>query len=79
MQNSGNRKPAEFSRNHYISDEAEARAFIMGTVVCELIDSGNVISRKSVCCKLLARLEHCESPEEEHLYFRMIRSLFGRH
>jgi len=42
MHNSGNRKPADRFRNHYASDEAEARAFIMGTVVYELIDSGTV-------------------------------------
>ncbi|MCG7366285.1 biofilm development regulator YmgB/AriR family protein [Pantoea tagorei] len=58
-------------------EEADIKAFIIGSIVYELMNSERMINRKAICCKLLRRLECCESPEEERLYHQLIKLLFG--
>lgn len=61
-----------------LSDEAAIRYLTIGMIVCELIRAEKPVSRKSICCKLLKRLEQAQNKEEERLYYRLFRMLFGR-
>ncbi|AOE41590.1 hypothetical protein CBF17_022440 [Pantoea agglomerans] len=65
------------SKKH-LNDEASTRYLIVGEIVCELMKADKNINRKTLCCKLLRQLEHCESMEEERAHYRIIRMLFGR-
>lgn len=69
---------SQFLEKMNLSDENVVRSLIIGSIVCELMRSDKVISRKTICCKLVKRLELCESMEEERIYYRAIRMLFGR-
>jgi len=66
-------------RESNLSDEAAIRYLTIGMIVCELIRAEKAVSRKSICCQLLKRLEHAESKEEEKIYYRIFRMLFGRY
>ncbi|WP_336999014.1 regulatory protein YcgZ [Pantoea agglomerans] len=37
----------------------------LGTIVVEVFKSGRTLSRKTICLRLIARLEKASSPEEE--------------
>ena len=45
---------------------------ILGSVVSEIIQSGRTLNRKAICSKLLGRLQHVTSPEEEQHYHALI-------
>lgn len=66
-------------RDRHLSDEAAIRYLTIGMIVCELISAEQPVNRKSICCNLLKRLEQAESKEEEKIYYRIFRMLFGRH
>ncbi|WP_419149896.1 biofilm development regulator YmgB/AriR family protein [Pantoea agglomerans] len=69
---------SQFLEKMNLSDENVVRSLIIGSIVCELMRSDKVINRKTICCKLVKRLELCESMEEKRIYYRAIRMLFGR-
>ncbi|RPD96883.1 two-component-system connector protein YcgZ [Candidatus Pantoea deserta] len=66
-------------REQHLSDEAAIRYLTVGKIVCELMSAEKPINRKAICCKLLKRLEHAGCQEEERVYYRLIRMLFGRY
>lgn len=45
---------------------------ILGSVVSEIIQSGRTLNRKAICSKLIGRLQHVTSPEEEQHYHALI-------
>lgn len=45
---------------------------ILGSVVAEIIQSGRTLNRKAICSKLIGRLQHVTSPEEEQHYHALI-------
>ncbi|MEZ3498386.1 two-component-system connector protein YcgZ [Pantoea sp. KPR_PJ] len=65
-------------KDRRLSDEATIRYLTVGKIVCELLSAEEPVNRKSICCKLLKRLEHARCQEEERVYYRLIRLLFGR-
>ena len=50
----------------------------LGQVVVEILNAGQNVNRKSICTKLLRRLETASSQEEERHYHALISLLFGR-
>lgn len=45
---------------------------ILGSVVSEIIQSGRTLNRKAICSKLIGRLQHVTSLEEEQHYHALI-------
>ncbi|MGJ0479287.1 regulatory protein YcgZ [Pantoea agglomerans] len=45
---------------------------ILGSVVAEIVQSGRTLNRKAICSKLIGRLQHVTSPEEEQHYHALI-------
>lgn len=76
--------------NSYISDSANAiaqyfnKAILptqqetLGQLVVEILSDGKSLNRKSLCTKLLSRLDKAKSQEEEHHYHTLIGLLFDR-
>ncbi|BDH45312.1 hypothetical protein TUM12370_13560 [Salmonella enterica subsp. enterica serovar Choleraesuis] len=50
----------------------------LGSVIVELLRDGKRLSRKSLCTRLLGRLELAAGTEEEALYQNLIGYLFER-
>ncbi len=50
----------------------------LGQVVVEILHAGGNVNRKSICTKLLRRLETASTDEEERHYRALISLLFGR-
>lgn len=50
----------------------------LGRIVVEILRAGKNLNRKSICTKLLLRLEVASSAEEEKHYQELIRMLFAR-
>ncbi|WP_338564261.1 regulatory protein YcgZ [Erwinia sp. E_sp_B04_7] len=50
----------------------------LGQIVVEILRAGNTLNRKSLCARLLKRLEHASGPEQEQHYQELIGLLFGR-
>lgn len=50
----------------------------LGQIVVEILREGKNLNRKSLCTKLLRRLEISSSAEEEHHYHQLIGLLFDR-
>ncbi|MDF7629926.1 regulatory protein YcgZ [Erwiniaceae bacterium L1_55_4] len=50
----------------------------LGQIVVEILREGRSLNRKSLCTKLLRRLEHSSDSEEEQLYHHLIGLLFER-
>ncbi|MBN9929591.1 hypothetical protein HZD82_13280 [Pantoea agglomerans] len=51
---------------------------ILGSVVTEIISSGRSLNRKAICSKLIGRLQHVTSPEEEQHYHALIGLILDR-
>lgn len=49
----------------------------LGEIVVDILRDGRHLNRKSLCTKLLSRLEHASTPQEEHHYQMLISLLFG--
>lgn len=74
----------------YVSDSAAAIAQYfekatlptqqetLGQVVVEILSDGRNLNRKSLCTKLLSRLEKADGPEEEAHYHMLLGLLFER-
>ena len=63
-------------KNH--PDETTMYYRILGEVVWDLLKAKKSVNRKSICCKLLFRIQYCKSMEEERIFYHLIRLLFGR-
>ena len=50
----------------------------LGQVVVEILSDGRNLNRKSLCTKLLSRLEKADGPEEEEHYHMLLGLLFER-
>lgn len=50
----------------------------LGQIVVEILRAGGNLNRKSLCTKLVRRLELASSAEEERHYHILIGLLFGR-
>ena len=50
----------------------------LGQVVVEILSDGRNLNRKSLCTKLLSRLEKAKGPEEERHYHLLLGLLFER-
>ncbi|ORM65474.1 two-component-system connector protein YcgZ [Pantoea rodasii] len=48
----------------------------LGQVVVEILRSGRLLSRKTLCTKLICRLEQAKSKEEELHYQQLIGLMF---
>lgn len=48
----------------------------LGEIVTEILKDGRNLSRKSLCAKLLCRLEHANGEEEQKHYNALIGLLF---
>ncbi|MDQ1214746.1 regulatory protein YcgZ [Pantoea anthophila] len=51
---------------------------ILGGIVTEIIRSGRSLNRKAICSKLISRLQHVTSPEEEQHYHALISLILDR-
>lgn len=56
----------------FISTQQET----LGEIVTEILKDGRNLSRKSLCAKLLCRLEHATGEEEQKHYNALIGLLF---
>lgn len=77
-------------QNGYIPDTATAIAQYftkanmptqqetLGQIVVEILNDGRNLNRKSLCAKLLRRLDQASCPEEEGHYNALIGLLFER-
>lgn len=78
-------------QNGYVADSATAIAqyfekaalptqqeTLGQVVVVEILSDGRNLNRKSLCTKLLSRLERANGPEEEHHYHLLLGLLFER-
>lgn len=65
---------AKHSKNAYekLNDEA------LGRIVDEILSSGKLLSRKTLCMALLGKLEACNSETEKRIYNSLIRKLLHR-
>ena len=50
----------------------------LGSVVVEILHSGQTLNRKVICLKLMARIDKAVSPEEEEQLQALIELLFRR-
>ncbi|QKJ88620.1 two-component-system connector protein YcgZ [Paramixta manurensis] len=50
----------------------------LGQVVMEILRAGKSVNRKTICSKLLVRLEQAADEEMEKHYHELIAMLFGR-
>lgn len=50
----------------------------LGNIVVEILKDGRHLNRKSLCAKLLSRLEHASTADEERHYQMLIGLLFGQ-
>lgn len=50
----------------------------LGRIVVEILTSGNTLNRKSICTKLLSRLEQASNADEESHYQHLIGLLFEK-
>ncbi|MDZ7280074.1 biofilm development regulator YmgB/AriR family protein [Pantoea eucrina] len=50
---------------------------ILGSIVNEILVSGKVLSRKSLCYALLARIDQCEETEMKHHYAGLFKKIFS--
>ncbi|WP_165462009.1 regulatory protein YcgZ [Atlantibacter sp.] len=78
-------------QNSYLPDKgnAVARYFnkaalptqqeTLGQIAVEILKDGRNLSRKTICTKLLRRLEMASGAEEESHYHTLIGLLFERH
>ena len=75
-----NLQERNMQQNGHLADSATAIAQqeTLGQVVVEILSDGRNLNRKSLCTKLLSRLEKANGPEEEHHYHMLLGLLFER-
>ena len=79
MRQTGNRPTSASDIAHYFNKAVlPCEQETLGRIVVEILRAGKQLNRKTLCTKLLARLELATSPEEEQHYQKLIRLLFKR-
>lgn len=79
MRKDGSNPQAENDISRYFNDAAlPSQQETLGQVAVEILRSGRQITRKTLCTKLLRRLELSTSAEQEKHYQALIGMLFGR-
>lgn len=68
--------PVNDMARYFSSAALPSQQETLGSVVVEILRAGKNLNRKSVCTKLLLRLEVASSAEEEKHYQELIRLLF---
>ncbi|MEB5971008.1 regulatory protein YcgZ [Pantoea dispersa] len=64
--------------NYFSKATLPSQQETLGQVVVEILREGRNLNRKSLCTKLLRRLELAATTEEEHHYHQLIGLLFER-
>ncbi len=64
--------------NYFSKATLPSQQETLGLVVVEILREGRNLNRKSLCTKLLRRLELASTTEEEHHYHQLIGLLFER-
>lgn len=68
--------PVNDMARYFSSAALPSQQETLGRIVVEILRAGKNLNRKSVCTKLLLRLEVASSAEEEKHYHELIRLLF---
>lgn len=79
MRQSGHESDNAESIAHFISASSlPSQQETLGQIVVDILRSGETLNRKSLCARLLIRLEAASSQEQERHYHQLIELLFGR-
>lgn len=79
MRQSGHEPDNAESIAHFISSPSlPSQQETMGQIVVDILRSGEPLNRKSLCARLLVRLEAADGQEQERHYHQLIELLFGR-
>lgn len=77
-QNEYTQSPSEAMQQYFSQASQPSQQEILGQIVVEILREGRTLNRKSLCTKLLRRLEQAGNAEEEHQYHQLIGLLFDR-
>lgn len=64
--------------NYFSKASLQSQQETLGQIVVEILREGRNLNRKSICTKLLRRLELATEAEEEQHYHQLIGLLFER-
>ncbi|MCE0490699.1 two-component-system connector protein YcgZ [Pantoea sp. Mb-10] len=64
--------------NYFSKATLPSQQETLGKIVVEILREGRSLNRKSLCTKLLRKLECAQNTEEEHHYQQLIGLLFER-
>ncbi|BCQ39498.1 hypothetical protein ERHA54_21010 [Erwinia rhapontici] len=79
MRQDGSNPKIENDISRYFSEvKMPSQQETLGQIVVEILRSGRQLNRKTICSKLLTRLELASGPEQERHYQELIGLLFGR-
>ncbi len=79
MQQNGYSDNSAAAISHYFAKaDLPTQQETLGQVVVEILSDGRHLNRKSLCTKLLSRLEKAKGPEEEQHYHMLLGLLFER-
>lgn len=79
MRQGGHNPRTENDISRYFHEAAlPSQQETLGQIVVEILRAGQNLNRKSLCSKLLRRLELASGPEQEQHYHELIGLLFGR-
>lgn len=79
MRQDGSNPKTENDISRYFSEAImPSQQETLGQIVVEILRAGRSLNRKSICSKLLRRLEHASTPEQAQHYHELIGLLFGR-
>ncbi len=70
--------PANAIARYFDKVDCTEQQVTLGEIVVEILSDGRTLNRKSICTKLLSRLENASDPEEEAHYQALIGMLFER-
>ncbi|KOC91923.1 regulatory protein YcgZ [Winslowiella iniecta] len=73
-----NTKPDQDIARYFNEASLPSQQETLGQIVVEILRSGKHINRKTICAKLLVRLELCSCQQQERHYQELIGMLFGR-
>ncbi|SFM93600.1 Biofilm development protein YmgB/AriR [Izhakiella capsodis] len=77
-QNRNNLTTSEAIAHYFSKARLPSQQETLGQIVVEILRDGRNLNRKSICTKLLRRLELAGGPDEESHYHELIGLLFDR-
>lgn len=77
-QNGYSPNSAEAISRYFSKASLPSQQETLGQIVIEILKDGRNLNRKSICTKLLGRLEQVSGPDEEQHYHELIALLFDR-